>query len=126
MFEKSPTSNHMCTHTYFMAHTYIDLDFEYFLSVVVVIAEHIANLTSQMISSHSIVGGSFRLVVLASTARLEVGMYDGKSLCHAADTRLSLREAPVSHFQAFQPRYAGEIIDNSTDIRPGGPGIMIS
>ena len=70
MFEKSPTSNHMCTHTYFMAHTYIDLDFEYFLSVVVVIAEHIANLTSQMISSHSIVGGSFRLVVLASTARV--------------------------------------------------------
>lgn len=58
--------------------------------------------------------------------RLEVGMYDGKSLCHAADTRLSLREARVSHFQAFQPRYAGEIIDNSTDIRPGGPGIMIS
>ena len=56
----------------FMGQTYMKVDveyFQYFSSVVVVIAEHIANLLSQMICSR-IVGASFHLVVLASTARV--------------------------------------------------------
>ena len=55
-----------------MGQTYMKVDveyFQYFSSAVVVIAEHIATLLSQMIC-RSIVGASFHLVVLASTARV--------------------------------------------------------